>query len=88
MANRHTLAISKLEDFKSWLIADGWKIEETKDYYEALRATKPGRKHPLIVYKRSNAKMHLSLLDRDSGVVGAYLRDRRNNHGKDDRCGD
>ena len=78
MANRHTLAISKLEDFKSWLIADGWELQEPKGYYEALRATKQGRKHPLIVYKRSNATMHLSLLDRDSGVVGAYLRDRRN----------
>lgn len=26
MANRHTLHISKLEDFKKWLVKDGWKI--------------------------------------------------------------
>lgn len=28
MANRCTLHISKLEDFKTWLVKDGWEIEE------------------------------------------------------------
>lgn len=52
MANRHTLHISKLEDFKDWLIKDGWEIEESQGFYEVLRARKPERKNPLIVYKK------------------------------------
>lgn len=75
MANRHTLHINKLEDFKEWLVKDGWEIEEPKGNYEVLRARKAGRKNPLIVYTKADAKEHLSLMDRDGGVVRAFLRD-------------
>lgn len=75
MANRHTLHISKLEDFKEWLVKDGWEIEETKGIWEVLMARKSGRQNPLIVYRKADAKEHLSIMDRDSGVVGAFLRD-------------
>ena len=75
MANRHTLHISKLEDFKKWLVKDGWEIEESKGIFEVLRARKSGRQNPLIVYRKADAKEHLSIMDRDSGVVGAFLRD-------------
>lgn len=78
MANRHTLAVTKLDDFKAWLISDGWQIQEPKGYYEILRATKEGRKHPLLVYFRhSNNLVHYTVADRDCGVVGAYIRDKR-----------
>lgn len=75
MANRHTLHISKLEDFKKWLVKDGWKIEEPKGVYEVLRARKQGRENPLIIYTKADAKEHLSIMDRDSGIVGAFLMD-------------
>lgn len=75
MANRHTLHIRKLEDFKEWLVKDGWEIEETKGIYEVLRARKQGRQNPLIVYTKADAKEHLSVMDRDKGVVDAFLRD-------------
>lgn len=75
MANRHTLHISKLDSFKEWLAKDGWEIEEPKGVWEVLRARKFGRNNPLIVYRKADAKEHLSLMDRDSGVVGAFLRD-------------
>ena len=77
MANRNTLAMTKIDDFRDWLINDGWEIQDTKDYYEVLRATKPGRRHPLIIYKRNNAPKHLTALDRDMGVIRAYIRDAR-----------
>lgn len=77
MANRHTLHISKLEDFKKWLVKDGWEIEEPKGIYEVLRARKYGRQNPLIVYTKADAKEHLSIMDRDSGVIGAFLKDCR-----------
>ena len=75
MANRHTLHISKLEDFKKWLEKDGWEIEEPKGIWEVLRARKQGRKNPMIVFQKKDAKEHLSIMDRDSGVIGAFLRD-------------
>lgn len=75
MADRHRLHISKLNDFKEWLIKDGWDIEEPKGTWEVLRARKSGRNNPLIVYTKMDAKEHLSVMDRDSGVIGAFLRD-------------
>lgn len=77
MANRNTLHISKLDAFKEWLVKDGWELEEPKGRYEVLRARKPGRKNPLLVYEKLDAKEHLSLMDRDTGVVGAFLRDSK-----------
>lgn len=82
MANRNTLAVTKLEDFTVWLVSDGWRVQEPKGLYEVLRATKEGRKHPLIVYWRNDTNcgkelVHYTVADRDSGVVGAYIRDRR-----------
>ena len=56
---------------------DGWEIEQPKGTYEVLRARKSGRNNPLIVYIKADAKEHLSLMDRDSGVIGAFLRDCR-----------
>lgn len=75
MADRSRLHINKLEDFMKWLIKDGWKFEEPEGTWEVLRARKEGRQNPLIVYTKMNAKEHLSVMDRDSGVIGAYLRD-------------
>lgn len=77
MADRRTLHISKLEAFKKWLVEDGWRIEEPKGIYEVLRARKPGRRHLLMVYKKDRAKEHLSMLDRDAGVLMAFLRDKK-----------
>ena len=82
MAIRDTLAVSKLDDFKQWLIKDGWQIQNVKGYNEALRAVKPGRKNPLIIYQRDRTNKgsenitHLTVLDRDMGVVKAYLKKR------------
>lgn len=77
MANRALLHRSKIEDFKSWLQADGWQIEQPKGIYEVVRATKGTRK-PLIVYTRDNkGNEHITVQSRDEGVVRAYIRDRR-----------
>ena len=79
MANRSTLAVSQLEDFKKWLNLDGWIIQEPKGEWEVLRAVKPGRKKPLIVYERMETNndtklVHLTVEDRDMGVVWAFLK--------------
>lgn len=77
MADRRTLAISKIDNFKEWLEDDGWAIAEPKGYYEVLRAYKPGRRHPLIVHRKLGAKVHYSVAERDMGVVRAYMKDER-----------
>ena len=74
MADRSRLHINKLDAFSEWLIKDGWKLEEPKGAYEVLRARKDGRKNPLIVYTKLEAKEHLSVMDRDCDVLGAFLK--------------
>lgn len=77
MANRYTLHKNSLEDFQSWLVADGWEIEKPKGIYEVLRARKAGRQQPLIVYTKADAKEHLTVMDRDLEIVGVFLRDKK-----------
>jgi hypothetical protein len=78
MANRNTLSVKRIDEFKVWLEKDGWEIKKPKGCYEVLRAVKQGRKHPLIVYLRldtnnGNDLLHFTILDRDMGVVRAFL---------------
>ena len=79
MANRHTLPVTYLEGFKAWLVTDGWQVQEPKGDYEVLRATKNGRKYPLLVYRRHDTNggkelVHYTVADRDMGVVMAFLK--------------
>ena len=77
MANRALLHRKIIEDFKEWLQADGWQIEEPKGIYEVVWARKGDRK-PLIAYTRDNkGNEHITVQSRDEGVVRAYIRDRR-----------
>lgn len=82
MANRNTLSVNHIEDFKVWLIADGYTLHEPKGFYEVIRATKPNRKYPFIAFRKIQSgsgewNKHLSVADRDMGVVRAFLRDQR-----------
>lgn len=76
MANRCILHRNHLDAFKEWLKNDGWEIEDTKGLYEVLRARKEERREPLIVFEKAGAKEHLSVMDRDLGVVKAFLSER------------
>lgn len=74
MATRNLLHKDHLEKFKVWLVGDGWTIEKTVGAYEVLRARKPGREHPLIIYTKAGAKEHYTVMARDFGVVQAFLK--------------
>lgn len=76
MADRCLLHKSKLEDFKHWLVNDGWTIEPTKGSWEVLRARKSNHKNPLIIYDRNVAKEHYTVQSRDIGVVMAYINEK------------
>lgn len=89
MSNRYTLAVSHLDKFKSWLSANGWQIQDTKGYYEVLRAVKADRRNPLIIYKRETTLggkqlVHLSVFDRDMGIVREFLKENKNGQAKRD----
>lgn len=77
MANRNTLHISRIPDFTAWLQDTGWTIEPTKGLFEVLRARRPGRKAPLILYSRMDAPQHVTVLDKDVPLVRIFLRERR-----------
>lgn len=85
MAKRNVLHKNLLEDFQKWLVADGWEIEKPKGTYEVLRARKDGRPQPLIVYMKADAKEHLTVMDRDLEIVGAFLRDKKKTQTNADR---
>jgi hypothetical protein len=76
MADRHTLHKSKLEDFKEWLINDGWVIENIKGFYEVLRAKKG--KRTILIYSKLEAKEHYTIPDNCMGIFIAYLKSRKN----------
>ena len=65
--------VNKLDEFRKWLFTDGWTEEKTKGEFEILRATKPNKKRPLIIYKRIDSKEHYSIDDRDIGLVIQFL---------------
>ena len=72
MANRHTLHISHLPKLKSWLQDQGFEIMPVSSHgYEVLRAKKDGR--TLIIYKKLDAKEHLSYMDNDWRIIRRFL---------------
>ena len=80
MANRHLLAVNKLEEFKNWLIENNWKIEKTKGNYEVLRARKSTEKLPLIVYKKDkDGLIHLSVSDWNAKYVADFINSKKDN---------
>lgn len=80
MASRALLHRSNVQDFKDWLVKDGWELEEAKGVWEVIRARKVGKKFPLMVYDRSGGD-HLSLLDRDIHIVKQFIKDRHRAQG-------
>ena len=78
MANRCILHRNHLDAFKEWLKNDGWEIEDTKGLYEVLRARKEGRREPLIIFEKADAKQHYSVMDRDVWVVKTFLSENTN----------
>ncbi len=74
MAVRNILHIDKLGAFEEFLRFKGYMILPlSKNPYEVLRAKK-GR-DTVIIYRRSGAKEHLSVMDKDYGLVEKFLRD-------------
>jgi hypothetical protein len=74
VANRCLLHRTKLDLFKAWLVKDGWVLDENYGDYQVLRARKG--KRFVALYDRHQGD-HFSMLDRDHGLVRAFIRDTR-----------
>ena len=82
MANRHSLCLQNIEQFKEYLLSNGYVIHDPKGFYEILRATHEKRRHPIIVYRRQSSSgggdlVHYTVLDRDFSVVREFFNSRK-----------
>lgn len=75
MAERCLLHQNKLDLFKWWLSSRGYEIQQTKGIYEVLRAKK--NKETVIVFRKANAKEHLSVQDKDYRLIRQFLSETR-----------
>lgn len=76
MATRNILHISKLQEFENFLESKGYMIVATsKNPYEVLRAQKDG--DTVVVYKKKDAKEHLSTMDKDYHLVREFIKSQR-----------
>lgn len=76
MATRNILHISKLQEFEDFLETKGYMIVATsKNPYEVLRAQKDG--DTVIVYKKKDAKEHLSTMGKDYHLVREFIKSQR-----------
>ena len=78
MANRNTLAISKLEEFKEWLIEQGVKPLKPKGCYEVLRwkSDCKGEAMP-VIFQKDSATVHLSCNESAYRFVKVWIRNKK-----------
>ena len=61
MANRNTLAIHKLDEFKEWLDSTDVLYRDTDAAYQVLQVRLPGDPRWHAIYRKLEAKQHLSV---------------------------
>lgn len=75
MAERCLLHKDKLDLLKWWLSSRGYEIQTTKGIYEVLRAKKD--KDTVVVFKKDNAKEHLSVQQKDHRLIRQFIRETK-----------
>jgi hypothetical protein len=77
MANRCTLHINKLEDFKAWLTARNIKFREGKGFYQVLQVETLNSGYQCI-FSRHDMPEHYSVQDKLMPLVHKFLRETKN----------
>lgn len=72
--SRSLLAISKIEEFAAWAVADGFTREPCKSTWEVLRLRWPNH-HPYIFFTRGGAQ-HATSQAEGTQLVQRWLRSR------------
>ena len=75
MANRRTLHMNSIGEFKDWLVKDGWELHEPKGIWEVIRAKKGTR--IFLAFRKKEAKEHLSTSDKDNDVVMEFINSKK-----------
>lgn len=75
MADRWLLRKERFEDFKLWLLADGWEEERAKGNCEVFRARKKGIKYPLSLFTKKGFNATYSVPNNCAWVVESFLAD-------------
>lgn len=76
MAARALLHWNHLPAFDRFMASLGWEKQPTRGAYEHRRYTRARRK-PVVLYARSMAPEHLSVMDEDRPLVWKFLRAKR-----------
>jgi hypothetical protein len=74
MADRCTLAIHKLDDFKAWLDRNGVEHRPTNAAYQVLQIRLPGDPRWHALFKRLDATVHLSVPEPLRHLVRRFVR--------------
>lgn len=75
MAARCLLHQNKLDLFKWWLCSKGYEIQETKGFFEVLRAKKG--KETIIIFRQIDKKEHLTVQNKDYRLVRQFISETR-----------
>jgi hypothetical protein len=76
MANRCTLHINKLEDFKVWLTKRSIKFREGKGFYQVLQVETLNYGYQCI-FSRQDMPEHYSVQDKLMPLVHKFLRESK-----------
>lgn len=74
MAIRNKLHYKHIEDFKKYLINNGYTIKQPKMIYEVIRATKDN--DLVVIYSKLNSKEHLTVQQKDINLVNQFFSER------------
>lgn len=79
MAERALLTFEMLGEFRHWLKGKGYEIQDRAFTWEVLRAVKRGERRDrwVVIFKKADAKRHLTVQDRDVALVREFIRERR-----------
>lgn len=77
MANKYALALSDVQEFKSWLMQNGWCIEKIKGENEIVRMTSDKHEKPLVIYKQTKESIFASVPDMWYDVINAFYTERK-----------
>lgn len=77
MANKYALALSDVQEFKSWLMQNGWCIEKIKGENEIVRMTSDKHEKPLVIYKQTKESIFASVPDMWYDVINAFYAERK-----------
>lgn len=77
MANKYALALSDVQEFKSWLMQNGWHIEKVKSENEIVRMTSDKYEKPLVIYKQTKESIFASVPDMWYDVVNTFYNEKK-----------